>query len=92
MYIIPNHKVWIGTIEFDTFKKKDFLAPKGKRVDIDGSTDKLIMIGHKFVKFYFNGKIVKFKRKGPIRFEYIDGKLIEINRQEFNKLAKGRQW
>jgi len=92
IYIIPNNKVWIGTIELDTLKKKDFLAPRGKRVDIEGSTNKLIMIGHKFVKMYFNGEKVKFKRKGPIRFKYIDGVLTEINRSEFNKLAKGRQW
>jgi hypothetical protein len=92
IYIIPNNKVWIGTIDLDTLKKKDFLAPKGKRVNIDTSINKLIMIGHKFIKIYFNGELVKFKRKGPIRFKYIDGKLIEINRKEFNKLAKGRQW
>jgi len=92
IYIIPNSKVWIGTIELDTLKKKDFLAPRGKRVDIDGTTNKLIMIGHKFVKMYFNGEKVKFKRKGPIRFKYIDGVLTEISRSEFNKLAKGRQW
>jgi len=92
IYIIPNSKVWIGTIDLDTLKKKDFLAPKGKRVDIDGSTDKLIMIGHKFIKIYLNGNQVKFKRRGPVRFKYVDGQLIEINRKEFNKLAKGRQW
>jgi hypothetical protein len=92
IYIIPNSKVWIGTIDIDTLKKKDFLAPRGKRVDIDTSSDKLIMIGHKFVKIYLNDKLVKFKRKGPIRFKYVDGELIEINREEFNKLAKGRQW
>jgi len=92
IYIMPNHKVWIGTIELDSLEKKDFLAPKGKRVDIDGSTDKLIMIGHKFVKIYLNDKQVKFKRRGPLRFKYIDGELTEINRKEFNKLAKGRQW
>ena len=50
------------------------------------------MIGHKFVKLYFNGELVKFKRRGPIRFKYIDGQLEEINRREFNKLAKGRHW
>jgi len=92
IYIIPNSKVWIGTIDLDTLKKKDFLAPKGKRVDIDTSINKLIMIGHKFIKIYLNGELVKFKRRGPIRFKYIDGELTEINRKEFNKLAKGRQW
>ncbi len=92
LYIMPNSKVWIGTIELDTLKKKDFLAPKGKRVDIDTSKNQLIMIGHKFIKIYLNGKLVHFKRRGPVRFKYVDGELTEINRREFNKLAKGRQW
>ena len=92
LYIIPNSKVWIGTIELDTLEKKDFLAPKGKKVDIDTSKNQLIMIGHKFIKIYLDGKLVHFKRRGPVRFKYIDGELTEINRREFNKLAKGRQW
>ena len=92
LYIIPDSKVWIGTIDLDTFKKHDFLTPRGQRVDIDTSKNQLIMIGHRFVKMYFNGEIVKFKRRGPIRFKYIDGNLTEIDRREFNKLAKGRQW
>ncbi len=92
MYILPSAKVWIGTIDLNTLKKQDFLAAKGKRVDIDISDNKLIMIGHKYIKIYFNGKLVKFKRKGPIRFKYIDGDLQEISRKEFNSLAKGRQW
>jgi len=33
MYIIPKRKVWIGTIDLDTYKKKDFLAKKDKRVN-----------------------------------------------------------
>ena len=92
LYITPTSKVWIGTIDMDTLKKKDFLAPRGDRVDIDTSKNELIMIGHRFVKMYLNGNLVKFKRKGPIRFKYVDGNLTEINRREFNKLAKGRQW
>ena len=92
LYIIPDSKVWIGTIDLETFKKKDFLAKKGIRVDIDTSTNKLIMIGHKFIKIYFNGELVSFKRRGPIRFKYIDGQLEEINRREFNRLSKGRHW
>ncbi len=92
LYITPDSKVWIGTIELDSYKKHDFLTPRGKRVDIDTTKNQLIMIGHRFVKMYLNGERVKFKRKGPIRFKYIDGELTEINRREFNKLAKGRQW
>ncbi len=92
LYIIPDSKVWIGTIDLETLKKHDFLTPRGKRVDIDTSKNQLIMIGHKFIKIYLNGEQVKFKRKGPIRFKYINGELTEINRKEFNELAKGRQW
>ncbi len=92
LYIIPKAKAWIGTIDLDTLKKKDFLAKPHKRVDIDTSSNKLIMIGHRYIKVYFNGKLVKFKRRGPVRFKYIDGELTEIGRKEFNKLAKGRQW
>jgi len=92
IYIMPSSKVWMGTIDLETLKKKDFLAQSGKRIDIDGSKDQLLMIGHKFVKFYFNGKLVSFKSKGPIRFSYINGELKEIKRREFNTLCKGRQW
>ena len=92
LYIMPSSKVWIGTIDLDTLKKHDFLTPRGKRVDIDTSKNQLIMIGHKFVKIYLNGELVSFKRKGPVRFKYMDGNLTEINRREFNELAKGRQW
>ncbi len=92
LYIMPDSKVWIGTINLETLKKHDFLTPRGKKVDIDTSKNQLIMIGHKFVKIYLNGEKIKFKRKGPIRFKYINGELTEINRKEFNELAKGRQW
>ncbi len=92
LYIVPDSKVWVGTIDLNTYKKHDFLTPRGKKIDIDTSKNQLIMIGHRFVKMYLNGERVKFKRKGPIRFKYIDGELTEINRREFNKLAKGRQW
>lgn len=92
IYLTPSSKVWMGTIDLETLKKKDFLAQAGKRVDLDDSKDQLLMIGHKFVKFYFNGKPVVFKSKGPIRFSYINGELKEIKRKEFNTLCKGRQW
>lgn len=92
IYIVPTSKVWIGTIDLETLKKKDFLARAGKKVDIDGSKEQLLMIGHKFIKFYFNGKLVEFKSRGPIRFSYINGELKEIKRKEFNRLCKGRQW
>ena len=92
LYIIPKSKAWIGTIDLDTLKKKDFLASKGKKINIDTSKNQLIMIGHRFIKIYFNGEPVKFKKKSPLRFKYVDGQLTQITRREFNKLAKGKQW
>ena len=92
IYIIPKSKIWIGTIDLTTFKKKDFLSTKGVKIDIDVTKNQLIMLGHNFLNMYKDSEKLKFKAKGPIRFSYIDGVLKEITRKEFNALSKGKQW
>jgi hypothetical protein len=92
LYIVPKSKVWLGTIDLDSLKKRDLLVKRGQRIDIDALKDQLIMIGHKHIDIYFNDKLVEAKNRGPLRFSYINGELKEIRRREFNKLCKGRQW
>ena len=90
LYILPTQKAWVGIIYLDDFSKKDFLIRS--KLPLDASRDQLIVIGHKHFKIYNKIYSVKFMGKGPVRFIYKDGELMEINYKEFTKTSKGVAW
>ncbi len=90
LYIIPTQKAWVGIIYLDDFSKKDFLIRS--RLPLDASRNQLIVIGHRHFKIYNKTYSVKFMGRGPVRFIYRDGELMEINNKEFIKTSEGVVW
>jgi len=90
LYIEPTRKAWVGVIYLDNFTKKDFLIRS--KLPLDASRDQLIVIGHKYFKIYNKDYSVKFTGRGPVRFIYKDGELMEINKKEFVRTSAGVAW
>jgi len=90
LYISPSQKAWVGIIYLDNFTKKDFLIRK--KLPLDASRDQLIVVGHEKFKIYNKTYSVKFRGKGPVRFIYRDGELMEISKKEFKRTSAGVAW
>ncbi|MCH9812396.1 MAG: hypothetical protein K0U47_00435 [Epsilonproteobacteria bacterium] len=90
LYIKPTRKTWVGVIYLDDFTKKDFLIRK--KLPLNAKRDQLIVIGHKHFNLYNKNYSIKFRGKGPVRFIYKDGEVMEINKKEFDKTSAGVAW
>jgi len=90
LYIRPTQKAWVGVIYLDNFTKKDFLIRN--KLPLDSSRDQLIVVGHGHFKIFNKTYSVKFRGKGPVRFIYRDGELMEISKKEFKKSSAGVVW
>jgi len=88
--IVPKVKLWVGVVDLGNYKKRSYISRK--KISIKSKSDLLITTGHGRFTLYFNGQKYDFSTKSPVRF-YIKGdKLIKIDKQEFKKLNKGRNW
>jgi hypothetical protein len=90
LYIVPNKKSWVGVIYLDDYTKKDFLIRR--TLKLDPTRPQLIVVGHKDFEIYSNGYSYRFRGKGPVRFIYKNGDIMEINSREFRKFSKGAAW
>ena len=90
LYIVPKKKSWVGIIYLDDYTKKDFLIRKVLK--LDPTRPQLIVVGHKNFEIYNNGYSYRFRGKGPVRFIYKNGDIMEINSREFRKYSKGVAW
>ncbi len=90
LFISPTQKAWVGIIYLDNFTKKDFLIRN--KLPLDANRDQLIVIGHGNFKIYNKTYSVKFRGKGPVRFIYKDGELMEISKKEFKRSSAGVAW
>jgi len=90
LYIQPSKKAWIGVIYLDTYQKKDFLVKN--KFKLDPNRAQLIVIGHKYFEIFNNGYSFRFRGRGPVRFIYKDGNIMEINQKEFLEYSKGVNW
>ncbi len=90
LYIVPHKKSWVGVIYLDNYTKKDFLIRK--RLKLDPSRPQLIVVGQKDFEIFNNGYSYRFRGKGPIRFVYKNGDIMEISNREFKRLSKGASW
>ncbi len=90
LFIIPTQKAWVGIIYLDDFSKKDFLIRT--KLPLDANRDQLIVIGHKHFMIYNKNYSTKFMGKGPVRFIYRDGELMEVNKKEFIRSGAGVAW
>jgi hypothetical protein len=90
LYIVPHKKSWVGIIYLDDFSKKDFLIRKTLR--LNSTRPQLIVVGQKEFEIFNNGYSYRFRGKGPVRFIYKDGDIMEITNREFRKYSKGTTW
>ena len=90
LYIIPRQKSWVGVIYLDDYTKKDFLIRK--RLNLDPKRPQLIVVGHNKFEIFNNGYSYRFRGRGPVRFIYKDGEIMEITNREFRKYSKGVAW
>ena len=90
LYIVPHKKSWVGVIYLDNYTKKDFLIRK--RLNLNPSRPQLIVVGQKDFEIFNNGYSYRFRGKGPVRFVYKNGDIMEISNREFQRLSKGTSW
>jgi len=90
LYIKPHKKSWVGIIYLDDYTKKDFLIRK--ILKLDASRPQLIVIGQKEFEIFNNGYSYRFRGRGPVRFIYKNGDIMEITNSEFRKYSKGTAW
>ncbi len=90
LYIKPKQKAWVGVIYLDDFTKKDFLIRT--KLPLDANRNQLIIVGHGKFKIFNKSYSVKFRGKGPVRFIYRDGELMEISKKEFIRTSAGVAW
>jgi hypothetical protein len=90
LYIVPAKKSWVGVIYLDDYTKKDYLIRK--RLNLNPARPQLIVVGQKEFEIFNNGYSYRFRGKGPVRFVYKNGDIMEINNREFKRLSKGAAW
>jgi len=90
LYIVPHKKSWVGIIYLDDYSKKDFLIRKPLR--LNSTRPQLIVVGQKEFEIFNEGYSYRFRGKGPVRFIYKDGDIMEITNREFRKYSKGTAW
>ena len=90
LYIVPHKKSWVGIIYLDDYSKKDFLIRKPLR--LNSTRPQLIVVGQKEFEIFNDGYSYRFRGKGPVRFIYKDGDIMEITNREFRQYSKGTAW
>ncbi len=90
LYIVPHKKSWVGVIYLDDYTKRDFLIRK--TLKLNPNRPQLIVVGQKEFEIFSNGYSYRFRGKGPVRFIYKDGDIMEINNREFKAYSKGVTW
>ncbi len=90
LYIVPHKKSWVGIIYLDDYSKKDFLIRKTLR--LNSTRPQLIVVGQKEFEIFNDGYSYRFRGKGPVRFIYKDGDIMEITNREFRQYSKGTAW
>ena len=90
LYIVPHKKSWVGVIYLDDYTKRDFLIRK--TLKLNPNRPQLIVVGQKEFEIFNNGYSYRFRGRGPVRFIYKDGDIMEINNREFKAYSKGVTW
>lgn len=88
--IKPKVKVWLGYVDLDTHKK--YQKTFENEFVLDPMKNWILAFGHGHIDIEINGIIKKYTIKKNVRFSYIDGKLTEIDLEEFKSLNKGSRW
>ena len=88
--IKPKGEIWVGVVYLDSRDKKQFITREN--ITIDTSKDQLVRTGHGDFTISLNGENKVYFQQAPVRFKFIDGKLIQISANEFLELNGGKNW
>jgi len=87
--IITKTKLWIGYTDLSNNKKYQKLF--SGELDLNGSKEWLLLLGHGYVDIEANGELQSFKTKKNLRFVYRDSTLKKITTKEFKAISKGNR-
>jgi len=90
LYVHPKSNLWIGIVDLDTKKKRQFTTKEP--IELNASKSYLISLGHGYVSFELDGEEFDYKEKSNIRFFYEPYSIKKISRQEFKKRNQGKNW
>ena len=88
--VFPRFKVWIGII--DVKKKTKKQRTISKAMELDGTKEWLLLLGHGKVNVEMNDKNITYHKSTNLRLHYLNGEISELNISEFKKLNNGRKW
>lgn len=88
--ITPKERVWIGYI--DMIEHKKYQKTINEPLELDGSKEWLVYLGHGYLSVDINGEQKEFKQKDSIRFLYKNGELKTLSVNGFTTLNGGKTW
>lgn len=88
--IEPNVRLWVGIINLETFRKRDFITTEG--FELNTSFPQLLVLGHGDVRLKIDDNVTNLQERNPVRLHY-DGEMLNIiSIQEFRNLNRGEIW
>lgn len=89
--LIPRRKIWVGIVNLDTKKRKQYLTKKSIKIDLNAP--QAIITGHgDFTLEDSNGKKETYSSK-KTKYYYVDGGTItKIDKKEFISYNGGKPW
>lgn len=88
--IVPTRKIWIGIIDLDTKKKKDYTTQD--ELVIDKTKNQIIVINGAYLSLMVGDNETKYNYEGRVRFICKDGKIEETSYTNFKALNGGKAW
>lgn len=89
-FINPHSNIWIGIIDLKTKRKKSLQTEEIYELDLN--KDAILITGHGNFELNIAGEIQNYTTKNSKRFLIKQGKIKEINFNEFLKLNGGKNW
>ena len=90
LYIYPKSNLWIGIIDLETHKKKQYTTREV--IELNASKSYIFTLGHGYVSFELGGEDFNYKDKNHIRFHYEPNTLKKISKKEFKEYNQGKNW
>jgi len=88
--ILPKRRLWIGLINIETGKRVQDIIDSG--YELNTSSSWLMVFGHGHLDIEYNKKLLEFTSRKKLWFVYEDGKLQQINKDEFRRKNGGKTW
>ncbi len=91
VYLEPKRKIWVGIVDLETRKKRQYTT--SKVITINLNKPQIILMGHKnFTLVYQNGKEVDSDKESSMYYYVDHGTITKINKKEFITYNGGKSW